>query len=89
MKIDFNKSKDGLVPAIIQDKKTYCVLMLGYMNKKAVDLTVSSGNVHFFSRSKISRLYHIEIHTSRNKFTIMIRSVPIYFIKTSNLFYIY
>lgn len=52
MKIDFNKSKDGLVPAIIQDKKTYCVLMLGYMNQKAVDLTVSSGNVHFFSRSK-------------------------------------
>ena len=52
MKIDFNKSKDGLVPAIIQDKKTYCVLMLGYMNQKAVDLTVSSGNIHFFSRSK-------------------------------------
>ena len=52
MRIDFNKSKDGLVPAIIQDKKTYCVLMLGYMNQKAVDLTVSSGNVHFFSRSK-------------------------------------
>ena len=52
MKIDFKKSKDGLVPAIIQDKKTYCVLMLGYMNQKAVDLTVSSGNVHFFSRSK-------------------------------------
>ena len=52
MKIDFNKIKDGLVPAIIQDKKTYCVLMLGYMNQKAVDLTVSSGNIHFFSRSK-------------------------------------
>ena len=52
MKIDFNKSKDSLVPAIIQDKKTYCVLMLGYMNQKAVDLTVSTGNVHFFSRSK-------------------------------------
>lgn len=52
MNIDYNKNKDGLVPAIIQDKKTNCVLMLGYMNQEAVDLTNSSGNVHFFSRSK-------------------------------------
>ena len=50
--IDYNKNKDGLVPAIIQDKTTNCVLMLGYMNQEAVDLTNSSGNVHFFSRSK-------------------------------------
>tara|TARA_B100001063_G_scaffold69843_1_gene63909 strand:+ start:6416 stop:7006 length:591 start_codon:yes stop_codon:yes gene_type:complete len=52
MNIDYNKNKDGLVPAIIQDKTTNCVLMLGYMNQEAVDLTNSSGNVHFFSRSK-------------------------------------
>ncbi len=52
MNIDYNKNKDGLVPAIIQDKTTNCVLMLGYMNQEAVDLTKSSGNVHFFSRSK-------------------------------------
>ena len=39
MKIDFNKSADGLVPAIIQDAKTKNVLMLGYMNQAALDAT--------------------------------------------------
>ena len=52
MNIDFSKSNDGLVPAIIQDNTTKTVLMLGYMNQKAFDLTNSTGNVHFFSRSK-------------------------------------
>ena len=37
MNIDFNKNKDGLVPAIIQDAITKNVLMLGYMNKEAYD----------------------------------------------------
>ena len=52
MNIDFSKSNDGLVPAIIQDNTTKTVLMLGYMNQKAFNLTNSTGNVHFFSRSK-------------------------------------
>ncbi|MGB5318712.1 MAG: bifunctional phosphoribosyl-AMP cyclohydrolase/phosphoribosyl-ATP diphosphatase, partial [Eudoraea sp.] len=33
MKITFDKSPDGLVPAIIQDYSTHNVLMLGYMNE--------------------------------------------------------
>lgn len=52
MKIDFNKSADGLVPAIIQDSVTKTVLMLGYMNQEAVDKTKETGKVTFFSRSK-------------------------------------
>ena len=52
MKIDFNKSSDGLVPAIIQDAETKNVLMLGYMNQESVDKTNETGNVTFFSRSK-------------------------------------
>lgn len=48
--IDFSKSE--LVPAIIQDEKTAKVLMLGYMNKEAVDKTLSTKKVTFFSRSK-------------------------------------
>lgn len=56
MKIDFNKSSDGLVPAIIQDAKTKNVLMLGYMNQEAYDKTNETGLVTFFSRSK-SRLW--------------------------------
>ena len=52
MKIDFNKNKDGLVPAIIQDQETKNVLMLGYMNEEAFLKTNQSKKVTFFSRSK-------------------------------------
>ena len=52
MKIDFNKNKNGLIPAIIQDAKTKIVLMLGYMNPEAVDKTLETNKVTFFSRSK-------------------------------------
>ena len=52
MKINFSKSPDGLVPAIIQDVNTKNILMLGYMNEEAVEKTLTSGKVTFFSRSK-------------------------------------
>lgn len=52
MKIDFKKSPDGLVPAIVQDAETSKVLMLGYMNKEAYKLTKKSGKVTFYSRSR-------------------------------------
>jgi phosphoribosyl-ATP pyrophosphohydrolase/phosphoribosyl-AMP cyclohydrolase len=52
MKIDFNKNNDGLVPVIIQDSVTNCVLMLGYMNKEAVEKTIDTKLVTFFSRTK-------------------------------------
>ena len=51
MTIDFSKG-DGLVPAIIQDATTQKVLMLGYMNKEAFEVTNKTGKVTFFSRSK-------------------------------------
>lgn len=49
--IDWNKS-DGLVPAIVQHGITGRVLMLGYMNAKALEVTQTSGFVTFFSRSR-------------------------------------
>lgn len=52
MKIDFNKNKDGLVPAIIQDFATKNVLMLGYFNEEAYAKTLELNKVTFFSRSK-------------------------------------
>lgn len=52
MKIDFSKSPDGLVPAIIQDNTTGKVLMLGYMNAEALEKTEKEKRVTFFSRSK-------------------------------------
>ena len=51
MNIDFNKG-DGLVPVIIQNAQTMQVLMLGYMNKEALDQTIKTKKVTFYSRSK-------------------------------------
>lgn len=49
---DFNKDKDGLIPVIIQDAETKNVLMLGYMNREALDKTLKTKLVTFYSRSK-------------------------------------
>lgn len=42
----------GLIPAIVQDAGTGQVLMLGYMNREALEATLSSGFATFYSRSK-------------------------------------
>src|SRR5690606_22049981 len=52
MKVDFDKDPQGLVPAIVQDAVTKNVLMLGYMDREALETTQSSGKVTFYSRSK-------------------------------------
>jgi phosphoribosyl-ATP pyrophosphohydrolase/phosphoribosyl-AMP cyclohydrolase len=43
---------DGLLPAAVQDRSTGRLLMLGYMNREALEATLASGFVTFFSRSK-------------------------------------
>ena len=43
---------DGLLPAIVQDADTLRVLMLGYMSREALQATLDSSKVTFFSRSK-------------------------------------
>lgn len=50
----FDKYTDGLAPAIIQDADSGRVLMLGYMNADAFRKTVETGQVTFFSRSRLS-----------------------------------
>tara|TARA_B100000497_G_scaffold122614_1_gene153935 strand:+ start:328 stop:939 length:612 start_codon:yes stop_codon:yes gene_type:complete len=56
MIIDIQKLKfdenTGLIPAIIQDATTRVVLMQGYMNEEAINQTIESKKVTFFSRSK-------------------------------------
>jgi len=42
----------GLLPAIVQHAQTGQVLMLGYMNREALDKTLTSGQVTFYSRSR-------------------------------------
>lgn len=52
MKTDFTKNTDGLVPAIIQDNETKNVLMLGFMNEEALQITLDTQKATFFSRTK-------------------------------------
>ena len=49
--LDFEKG-GGLLPAVIQEAGTGKVLMLGFMNAEALDKTLATGNVTFFSRSR-------------------------------------
>uniref|UniRef100_A0A7C5V1F8 Histidine biosynthesis bifunctional protein HisIE n=1 Tax=Caldicellulosiruptor owensensis TaxID=55205 RepID=A0A7C5V1F8_9FIRM len=53
--IDISQLKfdqNGLVPVIVQDNTTGEVLMLAYMNKEALELTIQTGYMHYFSRSR-------------------------------------
>jgi phosphoribosyl-AMP cyclohydrolase len=42
----------GLVPAVVQDAKNGEVLMLAYMNAASLELTLSTGLCHYWSRSR-------------------------------------
>ncbi len=50
-KVNFEKAK-GLVPVIVQDVSSDKVLMQAFMNAQALRLTLASGRVHFWSRSR-------------------------------------
>jgi phosphoribosyl-AMP cyclohydrolase len=53
LKFDAN----GLIPAIAQDYKDGAVLMMAWMNAESIALTISTGEVHYWSRSR-SQLWH-------------------------------
>ena len=86
MNIDFAKC-GGLVPAIIQDSDTRQVLMLGYMNQEALDKTLSSGLVTFFSRTRQTLwtkgetsgnyLKLVDIKTDCDNDTLLVRVHPV------------
>ena len=50
--LDFNKSKDGLIPTIVQDINTKQVLMLAYSNKESVKKSLVTGDATYYSRSR-------------------------------------
>ena len=85
MKVNFEKG-DGLVPVIVQDGDTKTVLMLGYMNAEALEQTVKSNRVTFFSRSK-NRLWTkgeesgnylelIDINVDCDEDTLLVKAKP-------------
>lgn len=50
MELKFDEK--GLIPAIVQDAKTGKVLMMAYMNKESLDITIKEGRTCFWSRSR-------------------------------------
>lgn len=52
---EFKLNSDGLVPVIVQDYQTCQVLMLAYMNEQAFADTLSTGKMHYYSRSRKSQ----------------------------------
>lgn len=52
-----NWNDTGLVPAIIQDNDTKQVLMMAWMNRESLRLTLETGETIFWSRSR-GKLWH-------------------------------
>jgi phosphoribosyl-ATP pyrophosphohydrolase/phosphoribosyl-AMP cyclohydrolase len=87
VEIDFTKYSDGLVPAIVQDANTHKVLMLGFMNQEAINSTIESKKVTFFSRSKQriwtkgetsgNFLEFVAMHIDCDRDTLLIQAKPI------------
>jgi len=50
--VNLKFDSNGLIPAIIQDTESNEVLMMGYMNRQALEKTFETGKVFFWSRSR-------------------------------------
>lgn len=48
----FKKNSDGMIPVVVQNYKTDKVLMVAYMNEEAFNLTIKTGKMTYFSRSR-------------------------------------
>lgn len=77
----------GLIPAIIQDADTRVVLMMGYMNRESLDLTLKTGKVCFFSRSRQKLwtkgeesghfLYLVDLKADCDQDTLLVKVRPV------------
>jgi len=80
--MDFSKL-DGLIPAVIQDSESAEVLMVGFMNEQALELTRQTGFATFFSRTRNqlwtkgetsgNRLQVVEILTDCDDDTVLVK----------------
>lgn len=78
---------DGLVPAVIQERSTGRVLMIGFMNADALRRTRKTGEVHFWSRSRrtlwhkgetsgnVQRVLEIRVNCEQNSLLVMVEQV--------------
>jgi len=82
MEIDFDKMQ-GLAPAVIQDADNGELLMLGFMNREALEATLHSGFVTFYSRTRQklwtkgetsgNRLQVVDAWTDCDRDTVLLR----------------
>lgn len=82
MEIDFDKMQ-GLAPAVIQDAVNGELLMVGFMNQMALEMTLRTGFVTFYSRTREklwtkgetsgNRLRVVEARTDCDRDTILFR----------------
>ncbi len=49
---DLKYDEKGLIPAIIQDVENGDVLMMAYMNRRSLEMTIETKYTHFWSRSR-------------------------------------
>lgn len=85
MDVDFKKM-GGLVPAIVQDANTKTVLMLGYMNEEALQKTIETKKVTFWSRSRNELwtkgetsgnfLNLVDIKSDCDNDTLLVKAIP-------------
>lgn len=85
IEIDLKKCS-GLVPAIIQDAQTKNVLMLGYMNQEALDKTLQTRKVTFWSRTRQclwtkgetsgNFLHLVSVSTDCDNDTLLVKVIP-------------
>lgn len=83
---NLDKCADGLLPVIVQDSVTLRVLMLGYMNREAFDLTCSTGHVTFYSRTRSCLwtkgetsghfLDVVDMYSDCDNDTLLIKAIP-------------
>jgi len=79
---DFDKM-GGLLPAVVQDSGDGAVLMVGFMNRQALERTIEEGYVTFFSRTRQqlwmkgetsgNRLRVVSAHTDCDRDTLLLR----------------
>jgi len=87
MKTEIKFDQRGLVPAVVQDADNGDVLMVGYMNEESLKLTLTSGDVWFYSRSR-QELWHkgetsgnfirtVEVWKDCDNDTILVKAKPV------------
>lgn len=84
-KLNWEKGK-GMLPAIVQDANSQAVIMLGYMNAQALQKTIDSGLVTFFSRTRNklwqkgetsgNALQVVSIEADCDQDTLLVQAIP-------------